>query len=133
MLLHQIAHLSKTGTTLTALRIWAQKGRKQTTPERARGESSVSSLGVTSLFLGEEGDMNYEGDDEACFQTKPPPQERKHSRDSAIDMDCLPSEINTEEDQVNIDVFYRPHKERDSGEQDDSDRYLMKGSRSLPA
>ncbi|KAH7356632.1 hypothetical protein BKA65DRAFT_211418 [Rhexocercosporidium sp. MPI-PUGE-AT-0058] len=107
-----------------------QNSRADTPLRRNRGESSISSLGLTRLFLDEE-EMDYEGDDEASFAAeRASAQDEDPRRDSGIDVDFAPPDISSEGESCGL--FCDPYEEQDS-EQGDGDRQLMTGSQSLPA
>ncbi|KAG4438418.1 hypothetical protein IFR05_006124 [Cadophora sp. M221] len=82
--------------------------------KRARGELSISSLGLTRLFLDDEEEMNYEEDDEATSEAqKLFSRDEEFRSDSAIDMDSADEAC---------DLFYDPIEERVSHKQDDGDQ-----------
>ncbi|KAL2073612.1 hypothetical protein VTL71DRAFT_10938 [Oculimacula yallundae] len=65
--------------------------KKHTFSKRARAESSISSLGLTSLFLDDEKDAEYEGDDEAILEKQiQSPGHKDLRKDSAIDVEYSP-------------------------------------------
>ncbi|KAH6722396.1 hypothetical protein BKA61DRAFT_174507 [Leptodontidium sp. MPI-SDFR-AT-0119] len=109
-----------------------QNSANHPSPKRARGESSISSLGLTCLFLDDEEETNYEGDDEATSEAqKPFSRDEEHGRDSAIDMDFTPP--STDSAAEACELFYDPYEEQVSDKQDDGDQQLMTDSRCFPA
>ncbi|KAG4413872.1 hypothetical protein IFR04_012967 [Cadophora malorum] len=91
--------------------ILSRNVRNQSCQMRSRGESSISSLGLTGLFLGDNQESEYDEGGEANIEVMSPfPKYRKLRRDSGADLGSPP---NTSESESN-ESFYDPYGEEDS-------------------
>ncbi|KAH7407767.1 hypothetical protein BKA64DRAFT_429934 [Cadophora sp. MPI-SDFR-AT-0126] len=111
--------------------ILSRNSTKQNSQMRSRGESSISSLGLTGLFLGNDQESDRdEGDEsnaEVIFSSS---KYRKLREDSGSDVDLTPPSIDSEGGPD--EISYVPCEEQDFEEQDDCDQQLMTGGQYLP-